>query len=70
MTLSAKRNVTAAGALVSSTSARPCSPTRDVKPALHSTPDAGNATHRLPCRGCLASCSHFATCNGRPWRTL
>lgn len=24
--------------------------------------------NRLPCRGCLADCSNYPTCDGRPWR--
>lgn len=32
-------------------------------------PDAlEQPTHRLPCRGCLADCSNYPTCDGRPWR--
>lgn len=25
---------------------------------------------RLPCRGCLPTCSNYATCDGKPWREL
>ena len=32
------------------------------KKALH------QAVKRLPCRGCLVSCSYYMECNGRPWR--
>ena len=26
------------------------------------------SNNRLPCRGCLADCSNYPTCDGRPWR--
>jgi len=26
-------------------------------------------THRLPCRGCTASCKHYSQCEGKPWRS-
>jgi hypothetical protein len=25
---------------------------------------------RLPCRGCMADCPNYATCDGMPWRNV
>ncbi len=25
---------------------------------------------RLPCRGCMPTCSNYATCDGKPWREV
>ena len=44
-------------------------PNTNDSPTQNHHPDAlEQPTQRLPCRGCLADCSNYPTCEGRPWR--
>jgi hypothetical protein len=40
-----------------------------IKPVLSSPPTTPEYP-RLPCRGCLADCPNYASCNGTPWRAM
>ncbi|CAN0584001.1 unnamed protein product [Ectocarpus sp. 12 AP-2014] len=36
----------------------------------HKPSQESSDSHRLPCRGCLPDCPNYASCDGKPWRTV